>query len=89
MINSALERQVKSTDKLLHSLIEERDRKKLDNLNVNPSSSSCTIDFPQTNPHISDTSVGGTTMPNPHAQSVNHFHNRTTIDRSAPTFGMP
>jgi hypothetical protein len=28
-------------------------------------------------------------MPNPSAQPVNHFHSRTTIVGSAPTFGMP
>jgi hypothetical protein len=28
-------------------------------------------------------------MPNPSAQSVNHFHSRTTIKGSTPTFGMP
>jgi hypothetical protein len=28
-------------------------------------------------------------MPNPAAQSVNHFHSQTTIEGSPPTFGMP
>jgi hypothetical protein len=38
MINFALERQAKSNDELLCRLIEERDRKKLYNLNINPPS---------------------------------------------------
>jgi hypothetical protein len=54
MINSALERQAKNTDELLCWLIKERDGKKLDNLNVNPSSS-CVVNFSQTNPHTSGT----------------------------------
>jgi hypothetical protein len=37
MINSALDRQAKSTDELLRRLIEERDGKKLDTTSVNPS----------------------------------------------------
>jgi hypothetical protein len=89
MINPALERQAKSTDELLRRLIEEWDVKKLDNSSVNPSSSSCAVSFAQTNSQISGTSVGSTTMPNPSAQSMNHFHNRTTIEGLAPTFGMP
>jgi hypothetical protein len=88
MINSALERQAKSTDELLCSLIEEWDGKKLGSTSVNPSSASCAISFTQTNPHTSDTSAGGTTMPNPSAKPVNQFHSRTTIKGSAPTFGM-
>jgi hypothetical protein len=88
MINSALERQVKSTDELLRRLIEERDGKKLDNPNVN-SSSSCTVNFAQTIPQTSDTSAGNTIMPNPSVQSVNHFHSSTTIEVSTPNFGMP
>jgi hypothetical protein len=74
MINYALERQAKSTDELLCRLIEERDEKKLDSTGINPSSSSCVVSFTQTNPHISGTLAGGTTMPNPSAQLVNHFH---------------
>jgi hypothetical protein len=70
-------------------LIEERDRKKLDATSANPFSSTCIVSFTQTNPHISGASVGGTSMLNPSAQSVNHFHSRTTIEGSAPTFGMP
>jgi hypothetical protein len=75
MINFVLERQAKSTDKLLHRLIEERDDKKLGSTSVNPSSSSpCAVSFTQTNPHTSGTSMGGTIMSNPSAQSMNHFH---------------
>jgi hypothetical protein len=89
MINSMLERQAKSTDELLRRLIEERDRKKLDAACANPSSSTCAISFTQTNPHTSGPSAGGTSMPNPPAQPVNHFHSRTTIEGSTPTFGIP
>jgi hypothetical protein len=88
MINSALERQAKSADELLHRLIEERDRKKLGSTSVNPPSSSCAVSFTQINPHTSGTSVSGTTLPHPSAQTVNHFHSRTTIEGSTPTFGM-
>jgi hypothetical protein len=89
MINFAMERQAKSTDELLRRLIEEEGGKKLDNPNVNPSSSSCAVNFAQTNPQTSGTSTSGTTMPNPSAQPTNHFHSWTTIDDLAPTFGMP
>jgi hypothetical protein len=88
MINSALEKQDKSTDELLCRLIEERDRKKHSDANVNPSSSTCTINFAQTNPHASSPSASGTTMSNPSAQSMNHFHSRTTIEDSTPNLGM-
>jgi hypothetical protein len=74
MINFALERQAKSTDELLRMLIEERDGKKLNATNANPSSSTDVVSFTQTNPHISGPSVGGTSMPNPSAQPMNHFH---------------
>jgi hypothetical protein len=74
MINFALEWQAKSTDELLHRLIEERDRKKLGSTSVNPSSSSCTVSFTQTNPHTCGTSMGDATMPNSFVQPVNHFH---------------
>jgi hypothetical protein len=74
MIDSVLERQSKSTDELLRRLIEERDVKKTDATKVNHSSSTCAVNFTQTNPHISGPSAGGTSMPNPYAQSVNHFH---------------
>jgi hypothetical protein len=74
MIDSALERQAKSTDELLRRLIEERDGKKLDATSVNPSSSTYAVSFSQTNPHTSGPSTGGTSMPNPSAQPVNHFH---------------
>jgi hypothetical protein len=89
MINSVLERQSKSSNELMCRLIEERDGKKLDGYNVNHSSSSCTINFTQTNSQISGTSAGDTTFPNPSAQPMIHFHSRTIIDGSAPTFGMP
>jgi hypothetical protein len=76
MTNSTLERQVKSTNELLCRLIEEWEGKKLDNSSVNPSSSSssCAVSFAQTNPQTSGTSADGATMPNPSAQSMNHFH---------------
>jgi hypothetical protein len=86
MINSALERQARSTDELLRRLVEERDGKKLDTTSVNPSSSTCAVSFTQTNPHTSGASADDTSMLNPSAQPVNHFHNRTTIKGSAPTF---
>jgi hypothetical protein len=89
MINTTLERQAKSTDELLRRLIEERDGKKLDATSVNLPSSTCAVSFTQTNPHSSGASVGGTSMPNPSAQSMNHFHSRTTIEGSVPTFGVP
>jgi hypothetical protein len=89
MINSALERQAKSTDELLHRLMEERDRKKLNATSANPSSSTCAVGFTQTNPCTSGPSASGTLMSNPSAQPVNHFHNRTTIESSTPTFGIP
>jgi hypothetical protein len=89
MINSALERQVKSTDELLHRLIEKRDGKKYTDANVNPSSSTCAVNFAQTNLHISGSSVGGTTMLNHSAQPMNHFHSQTTIEGSVPNLGMP
>jgi hypothetical protein len=67
MINSALKRQVKSSDELMHRLIEERNQKKLANSSSSSSSSSssCMINFTQTNPQINDTSMDGATMPNP------------------------
>jgi hypothetical protein len=74
MIDSAIERQAKSTDELLHRLTEERDVKKLDATNVNPFSSSCAVSFSQINPHMSGSSTGNTSMPNPSAQPVIHFH---------------
>jgi hypothetical protein len=74
MINSALERQVKSIDELLCRLIEEWDEKKLDTTSANPSSSTYTVSFTQTNPHTSGPSMSGTSMPNPFSQPVNHFH---------------
>jgi hypothetical protein len=53
------------------------------------SSSSCDVNFAQTNLQTSGTSAGGTTIPNPSAQPMNHFHSQTTIDSSGLTFGMP
>jgi hypothetical protein len=88
MINSALERQVKSNDELLRRLIEERDGNKLVDSNVHPSSS-CTVNFAQTNPQPSGTLVSGTSQPNPLAQPMNHFYSQIIIDGSAPTGAMP
>jgi hypothetical protein len=70
MINSALKRQVKSTNELLCRLIEERDGKKLDATSINPSSSTYAVSFAQTNPQTSGVLVGSTSMPNPSAQPV-------------------
>jgi hypothetical protein len=89
MINSALERQAKSSDELVRRLIEERHGKKLANSDVNPSSSSFAVNFTQINLQTSGPSVGGTTMPIPSAQPMNHFYSRTTINGSTPTFGIP
>jgi hypothetical protein len=74
IINSTLEMQAKNTNGLLRRLIEERDGKKLDTTSANPSSSTCIVNFTQTNSHTSDPSAGDTTMPNPSAQPMNHFH---------------
>jgi negative regulator of genetic competence, sporulation and motility len=65
MIDFASKRQAKSTDELLCRLIEDQDGKKTSNPSINPSSSSCTVTFAQTNPQTSGTSVGSTTRPNP------------------------
>jgi hypothetical protein len=43
-------------------------------VDFNGNFSSCTVNFAQTNPQTSGTLAGGTTMPNPSAQSMNHFH---------------
>jgi hypothetical protein len=83
-----VEWQAKSNDELLCRLIKERDRKKLDATSVNHSSSTCAVNFTQTNTHTSGASVGSTPMPNPSVQSVNHFHSRTTIEGLTPTFGV-
>jgi hypothetical protein len=74
-INYTLERQAKSIDEVLRSLIEVQDGKKYSDANVNPSSFACAVNFAQTNTHTSGPSVGGTAMSNPSAQPVNHFHN--------------
>jgi hypothetical protein len=89
MINSALERQAKSSNELMSRMIEERNRKKLVDSSVHASSSSCVVNFAQTNPQPSGTSVGGTSQPNPSAQLMNHFYRQTTNDGSAPTCGVP
>jgi hypothetical protein len=73
MINSALERQVKSSDELMCRLIEERDGRKLVDSNVTPSSSYA-FNIAQTNPQPSGASTGGTSQPNPLAQLMNHFY---------------
>jgi hypothetical protein len=64
-------------------------REKLDATSANPSSSTCAISFTQTNSHISGPSASGTSMPNPSAQPMNHFHSRTTIEGSAPNIRIP
>jgi hypothetical protein len=87
MINHALERQAKSTDEPLHRLIEEWDGKKHDDPNAKPSTTS-TVNFAQINSHTSGPLVGGTSMPNPSAQPMNHFHIQTTIDGLVPNLGM-
>jgi hypothetical protein len=63
--------------------------KKLDTASVNPSFSTCAVNFTQPNPHTSGASAGDASMPNPSTQLVNHFHSQTTIEGSAPTFGVP
>jgi hypothetical protein len=73
----------------MYRFIEKWVRKKLVDSNVNPSSFSYAVNFAQTNSQTSGTSTSDTTMPNPLAQPMNHFHNRTTIDGLTPTFGMP
>jgi hypothetical protein len=89
MINSALEKQAKSTDELLRMLREERDGKKLHATSANPSSSTYAVSFTQTNPHTSGPSTGGTSMPNPSTKPMNHFHSQIIIEGSAPNLGMP
>jgi hypothetical protein len=89
MINSALQRQAKSSNELMHRLMEERDGKIFVNPNVHVSSSSCVVNFAQTNPQPGGASVGSTSQPNPSAQPMNHFYSQTTIDGSAQAYGMP
>jgi hypothetical protein len=62
---------------------------KLDTTSANPFSSTCAVNFTQTNPHTSGPSASGTSMPNPSTQPMNHFHSRTTIEGSVPNLGMP
>jgi hypothetical protein len=89
MINSALERQAKSTYELMCMLIEEQDGKKLDTTSANHSSFTCAVNFAQTNLHTSGPLAGGTSMPNLSVQPMNHFHSRTTIEGSTLNLGMP
>jgi hypothetical protein len=89
MINYALERQAKSSNELMHMLIEEQNRKKLVDSNVHASSSSCAVNFAQSNPQPCGTSAGGTSQLNPPALSTNHVYSRTTINGLAPACGMP
>jgi hypothetical protein len=56
---------------------------------VNHSSSSYAVNYDQTNPRPSGTLAGDTSQPNPSAQLMNHFYNRTTIDGSDPSNVMP
>jgi hypothetical protein len=88
MINSALEMQVKSTDKLLRRLIEERDGKKFDATSANLSSTYA-VSFTQTNTHTSGPSAGSTSMSNLSAQPMNHFYSQTTIKGPDTNLGMP
>jgi hypothetical protein len=60
MINFVLERQAKSSNEMMRTLIEERDGKKFIDPNVNVSSSLGGVNFAQTNHQPSGTSVGGT-----------------------------
>jgi hypothetical protein len=61
IINSALERQAKSSNEMMCRLIEKRDVKQLVESNVHTSSSSsCGVNFVQTNQQSSDTSAGDT-----------------------------
>jgi hypothetical protein len=70
IINSVLERQAKSSNELIHRLIEERDGEKLVDSNVH-TSSSCTINFAQNNSQPSGTLAGGTSQPHPSAKPMN------------------
>jgi hypothetical protein len=47
------------------------------------------VSFTQTNPHTSGPLVSGTSMPNPSAQPMNHFHSQTTIEGSTPNLRLP
>jgi hypothetical protein len=90
LINSTLERQAKSSNEMMRILIEERDGKKFIDPNVLAgASSSCAINFAQTNPQSSGTSAGGTSQSNLSAQLMNHFYSWTTIDGSTPACGIP
>jgi hypothetical protein len=71
----------------MRRLIEEQDEKKLIDSNVH-TSSSCVVNFAQTNSQPSSILTGGTSQPHPSAQSMNHFYSRTDVDDSAPAYGM-
>jgi hypothetical protein len=62
---------------------------KLDTTNANPFSSTCVVNFIETNPHTSGPSASSTSMPNPSTQPMNHFHSQTTIEGLVPNLGMP
>jgi hypothetical protein len=64
-------------------------RVKHSDANVNTSSSTCIVNFAQINRHTSGPSAGSTTIANPSAQLMNHFHSQTTSDGSTPNLGMP
>jgi hypothetical protein len=89
MNNYALERQVKSINEMMCRLIEVRDGKRSIDPIVHAFSSSCTVNFTQTNPQTSGTAAGGSLQPNPSAQPMNHFYSQPTIDGSAPACGIP
>jgi hypothetical protein len=72
----------------MRRLIEEREGEIFYATSVNPSSFTCTVSFTQINPYTSGPSVSDTSMHNPSAQPVSYSHSRTTIEGSAPTFGM-
>jgi hypothetical protein len=88
MINYALERQVENSNEMMPRLIEERDGKKFVDSNVN-GSSSCDVNFAQTNHQSSGTSASITSELNSSASPMNHFYSRITIDGSTPTCGIP
>jgi hypothetical protein len=79
MINSALERQAKSSNEMMRRLIWERDGKKFVDPNAHASSSSRGVNFAQTNHQSS-----GTSHPNPPAQPMNHFYSRWTTSIAEP-----
>jgi hypothetical protein len=62
---------------------------KLVDSNVHRASSSCIVNFDQTNPQPSGTSTSDITQPNPSTQLMNHFYSQTIIDGLTPAGGMP